>query len=75
MSYKQVQHCISCILFNQRPPLIKPLQVLLIQREKDPFKGRWTLPGGRQEAHENWHQATIREMLEETGISVELLHP
>ena len=73
----KIQQCVSCFIFNQRPPLkvSHPLKVLLIQREKDPFKGRWTVPGGRQEMNENYLQATQREVKEEVGLDVELLRP
>lgn len=47
------------------------LQVLLIRRGKDPFKGCWALPGGRLEADENLDQCAVRELLEETGLHPE----
>jgi ADP-ribose pyrophosphatase YjhB (NUDIX family) len=46
-------------------------RLLLIQRGHDPEAGRWSLPGGRIEAGESDSQALIREMLEETGLTVE----
>ena len=55
--------------------VVTPLQVLLIQREKDPFNGRWTFPGGRHEQNETFTEATLREVREETGLDVELLRP
>jgi 8-oxo-dGTP diphosphatase len=44
------------------------LQVLLIRRAKDPFKGCWALPGGRLEADETLDQCAVRELREETGL-------
>ena len=45
-------------------------RVLLILRGREPLKGLWSLPGGRLEAQETHEQAAIREMREETGLSV-----
>lgn len=47
------------------------LQILLIRRAKDPFKGCWALPGGRLEADENLDQCAARELEEETGLRAE----
>lgn len=49
------------------------LQVLLIKRKYDPFKGRWALPGGFIEMDETLEKAAIRELLEETGIELKQL--
>jgi 8-oxo-dGTP pyrophosphatase MutT (NUDIX family) len=40
-----------------------------------PRLGRWMLPGGHVEPHENPAEAALREVLEETGLSVDLLNP
>ncbi|MBV8540443.1 MAG: NUDIX domain-containing protein [Pseudonocardiales bacterium] len=47
-------------------------RLLLIQRAKEPGRGRWSVPGGRVEAGETDHQAVVREVAEETGLAVEV---
>ena len=46
-------------------------QVLLIRRGQEPLKGEWSLPGGAVELGETLEEAICREVLEETGLSVE----
>jgi ADP-ribose pyrophosphatase YjhB (NUDIX family) len=46
-------------------------RVLLVQRGKEPMKGRWTIPGGLIEIGEMLSEAVVRETLEETGLEVE----
>jgi ADP-ribose pyrophosphatase YjhB (NUDIX family) len=46
--------------------------LLLIQRGKPPGAGQWSVPGGIVEAGETLRAALVREVLEETGIVVEV---
>jgi 8-oxo-dGTP diphosphatase len=45
-------------------------RVLLIRRNTAPALGRWSVPGGKQEAGETLVQACQREVFEETGLAI-----
>jgi len=47
-------------------------RVLLVKRAQEPLAGEWSLPGGGQEAGETLEAAMAREILEETGLEVEV---
>ncbi|MDO8930289.1 MAG: NUDIX hydrolase, partial [Bacteroidota bacterium] len=51
----------------------KQNSVLLIERGREPFKGKWALPGGFIDMDEPLETACIRELEEETGIRITLL--
>ncbi len=44
------------------------LKVMLIQRDLEPFAGRWALPGGFVRVEETLDEAARRELKEETGL-------
>jgi len=44
------------------------LQVMLIERDLEPFAGRWALPGGFVRVNEALDEAARRELQEETGL-------
>ncbi len=44
------------------------LQVLLIKREKEPFIGKWAIPGGYVRMSENLEQAAVRVLKEKTDV-------
>ena len=46
---------------------------LLVLRGREPARGLWSIPGGRVEPGESDAEATVREVLEETGLAVEVL--
>lgn len=45
------------------------LDVLLIRRGHEPWKGMWALPGGFVELDESLEQACARELAEETSVT------
>jgi 8-oxo-dGTP diphosphatase len=46
-------------------------RVLLVRRGTEPMLGKWTLPGGMLEVGESLTAGVIREVREETGLTVE----
>jgi ADP-ribose pyrophosphatase YjhB (NUDIX family) len=47
-------------------------EVVLIKRRFEPLAGQWSLPGGTLEVGETLEAGTAREVLEETGLVVEV---
>ena len=47
-------------------------RLLMIKRGHEPGAGLWSIPGGRIEPGETDAEALVREMLEETGLVVEV---
>jgi ADP-ribose pyrophosphatase YjhB (NUDIX family) len=45
-------------------------RLLLIRRGREPAAGLWSIPGGRIEPGESDASALVREVLEETGLTV-----
>ncbi|MGA8210875.1 MAG: NUDIX domain-containing protein, partial [Nocardioidaceae bacterium] len=45
-------------------------RLLLVRRGREPARGTWSVPGGRVEPGESDPAATVREVLEETGLRV-----
>ncbi|MDR2083606.1 MAG: NUDIX hydrolase [Bacteroidales bacterium] len=48
----------------------KELFVLLIERGNEPYKGYWAFPGGFMEIDEPAENTAVRELKEETGLSI-----
>ena len=63
--YQNSKPCVTVLILRQN-------NVLLAQRAIEPFKGYWDLPGGFLEAGEAPEAGAHREVLEETGLEIEL---
>ncbi len=56
----------DCVVFGLDD---EDLKVLLIQRDLEPFAGRWALPGGFVHMDEPLEESARRELQEETGLA------
>lgn len=52
--------------------IIEQGRIVLVKRRFEPLAGQWSLPGGRLELGETLEAGLAREMLEETGLEVEV---
>jgi 8-oxo-dGTP diphosphatase len=48
-------------------------ELLLVRRAHNPGQGRYSLPGGRVERGETLLEAVAREVMEETGLQIEIV--
>ncbi|MHA1906710.1 MAG: NUDIX domain-containing protein [Candidatus Thorarchaeota archaeon] len=53
--------------------IIQEGKLILIERGREPFKGRWAFPGGFVDYGESVEDAAKREVMEETGLEIKLL--
>ncbi|HQL00061.1 MAG TPA: NUDIX hydrolase [Smithellaceae bacterium] len=67
--------CSSCqsYFYDNPLPVVSAIveesrQILLVKRDRPPFKGYWCLPTGFAETGENIESAALRELYEETGL-------
>jgi 8-oxo-dGTP diphosphatase len=60
----------DCVVFTSEA---EP-RVLLIERGNEPFKGHWAIPGGFLNMDETTEQCAIRELEEETGLTIDHIH-
>lgn len=76
---RQRPQCTSCrhiVYFDPKVAaialIIRDGRILLAQRANDPGKHKWGLPGGFVEFGEHPRDATKREVLEETDLTVDI---
>jgi len=67
-TYQYPRPCVTVdiILFRKREG---QTEVLLIERDREPFAGTWAFPGGFVEMDEELETAAYRELAEETSLS------
>lgn len=66
--YPRPALAVDCVVFGL-DETDSDLKVLLIQRQIEPFIHCWALPGGFVRMDETTHQAALRELAEEAGIT------
>lgn len=64
--YPKPSVTVDCVVFGFDE---EDLKVLLIQRDLEPFAGKWALPGGFVHLDETLDDAARRELQEETGVA------
>jgi len=52
--------------------IVENSRVLLVKRGHAPLVGEWSIPGGLLEVGETLREAVLREVLEETGLTLEV---
>jgi 8-oxo-dGTP diphosphatase len=55
--------------------IVEDGRILLVKRSRGPYPGSWAVPAGRQRRGETMDEAVRREVLEETGLQVEVGDP
>ncbi len=65
--YPRASITADCVVFRYEDD---KLQVLLIERGNEPYKGNWAIPGGFLDMDETIEECATRELKEETGLDV-----
>jgi len=64
--YQNPASAAAGVVFNERA------EVLLVRRSIEPYRGFWALPAGYQEIDEGPSETVVREVLEESGVEIEV---
>lgn len=72
-AYKYPRWCVTAdtVVFRRTED---KLNVLLIKRGNEPYKGMWALPGGFVNVNEDVTTGALRELKEEAGIEATEIH-
>jgi 8-oxo-dGTP diphosphatase len=65
--YERPGLTVDCVIFGLDFDE-ESFKVMLVERDLEPFAGRWAIPGGFVRGGESLEQAAMRELEEETGI-------
>ena len=52
--------------------IVEDGKLLLVRRGRGAYQGSWAVPGGRQRRGETMREAVSREVVEETGLTVDV---
>jgi ADP-ribose pyrophosphatase YjhB (NUDIX family) len=63
--YQNSKPCVGALILDRG-------KLLLVKRAGEPFKGYWDIPGGFLEAGEHPEAGVLREILEETGLHIQV---
>ena len=63
--YPRPEVTTDCVIFGFDG---QDMQVLLIERGLEPYKGKWAFPGGFLQMDETAEEGALRELKEETGL-------
>lgn len=53
--------------------IVKDGRILIVRRNREPARGVYTFPGGRVEFGEALTEAVAREVMEETGLTIDVV--
>ncbi len=70
MVRQNIKVSVDAVVFGYRN---NTLNVLLIKRDIAPFKNSWALPGGLVLEDESLEEAVVRELREETNVTIDYL--
>ena len=66
--YERPGVSVDCVVFGL-DLVEESLKVMLIERDVEPYRGEWAIPGGFVRPNETLMEAANRELAEETGIT------
>ena len=68
---QDIQVAVDAIVFGYSKE--EGVSILLVKRKYEPFKGTWAIPGGFVLDEESLEDAVVRELKEETGVTINYL--